>query len=186
MAEGRNRWMLGLAIALAAIKFVILPWIDNQADRHQELQVLTQRLDRSIGVVQNRDAILKSYASLKSETDAARGRFPEVKSVEQFRLQAQTAIGQMITSRSLNTLFFDWVLEGAVRDANLKFVRTRFQAQGGLRQVAELQTELEGSFPNLIIREARLVTSVPVKEVDEVGGNITIVADLYFREAGAK
>ena len=36
-------------VALAAIKFVILPWMDNQTERHQQLQVLTQRLDRSIG-----------------------------------------------------------------------------------------------------------------------------------------
>jgi hypothetical protein len=51
-----------------------------------------------------------------------------------------------------------------------------------LRKISDLQAELEGGLPNLIIREVRLMTSVPVKEVDGYGGNITFVADFYFRE----
>lgn len=186
MDSERNRWLIGLALSLAAIKFILMPWADAQTESRQALQVLTQRLDRSVGVVQNRDAILNSHAALQASISAARGRFPEVESVEKFRLQTQTQIGQMMSSRALNTLLFDWILEGKVDEANLKFVRARFQAQGELRKIADLQAELEGGLPNLIIREVRLMTSVPVKEVDGYGGNITFVADFYFREKAPK
>lgn len=186
MGDERNRWLMGLAMGLAAIKFILMPWAESQTEGRQALQVLTQRLDRSVGVVQNREAILKSHAALSQSIGAARDRFPEVESVEKFRLQTQTQVGQMMSSRALNTLLFDWILEGKVEEANLRFVRTRFQAQGELRAISDLQAEFEGSFPNLIIREVRLMTSVPVKEVDEYGGNITFVADFYFREKATK
>lgn len=65
MDAERRRLLIGALVVLASLRFLILPWIDQQAEAREQLEVLTQRLDRSTGVVLNRSAITDALLRLE-------------------------------------------------------------------------------------------------------------------------
>jgi len=176
----RNAWLLGVAAVLALLRFVVQPWAHAQTEAHEQLQVLTQRLDRSVGVKQNRTAILGARTALETATAAARSRFPSSPSAEAFRLDSQRQIGAIVSASGLQLALFDWTLEGKLEDAGLAYGRVRFQIEGPVRDIARVHGELEGSLPFLAVREAQLNLTGPVSGLDNTRATLTIVADLFF------
>ena len=181
VADPRYRPLLGVAAALAFLRFVIVPWLDAQSDARERLQVLTQRLDRSTGVVQNREAILAAAQELEAATTTARSRFPEADSVESFRLEGQRRVGGMVNAAGLKLALFDWVLDGAVEEGRLAYGRARFQVEGALRDVARLHGELEGSLPAMSVRELQLNVAGPADSLGDTRATLMVVADLFYR-----
>ena len=57
MTYSRNQVLLIVAAGLVVIRFVIVPWLNWQSEQRDALAVMTQRLDRAIGVIENREAI---------------------------------------------------------------------------------------------------------------------------------
>ena len=51
--SSRVRLLLGFAVALAALRFVGVPWIDAQANTHHRLFAVTGQLDRAKVIVEN-------------------------------------------------------------------------------------------------------------------------------------
>jgi len=176
----RNAWLLGVAAVLALLRFVVLPWGHTQADAHEGLQVLTQRLDRSVGVTQNRAAILSTRTQLETAAAAARSRFPSPPSAEAFRLDSQRRIGAIVSTSGLKLALFDWTLEGKLADAGLGYGRARFQVEGPLRDIARVHGELEGSLPFLAVREVQLNVMNAAPGLDDTHATLTMVADLFF------
>lgn len=184
MTSQRRRLLLGVAAVLALLRFAVVPWLDAQADARERLQVLTQRLDRSVGVVQNRDAILGAAAALRAATEAARGRFPTAVTAESFRLDDQRRIGAIVAGAGLKLALFDWVLEGAVPDGGLAYARIRFQVEGALSDVMRVHGDLEGGLPYMAVREMQLNLGSGAAGPDDTSAALTVVADLYFRLLG--
>ncbi len=87
MNEPRYRVVLVLALALAGLRFLVVPWLEHQGERRDALQVLTQRLDRSEGLVEARDTILKQSSTLTAAAQAARARYPVALNSDEFRLK---------------------------------------------------------------------------------------------------
>lgn len=181
MADRRYRPLLGIAAALAFVRFVVVPWLDAQSEARERLQVMTQRLDRSTGVVQNREAIVAAAQELEAAAATARSRFPEADSVESFRLEGQRRIGGMVNAAGLKLAMFDWVLEGAVEEGGLAYGRARFQVEGALRDVARLHGEMEGSLPAMSLRELQLNVSSPAASLGETNATLIVVADFFYR-----
>lgn len=179
-AESRNRVLIGLAGALAVVKFVLLPWIDSQNDARVALEVLTRRLERSVGVMQNRTAIIEAERAQKEAKEKNFSRFPEFDGLDPMKLNAQVHIGEMAKARNLRSGLFEWILVGEEKGARLQFARARMQVSGELQKLAMFHGELEAAFPNMFVREYKM-ESVPVKDFLEYGGNLTLVADFYIR-----
>lgn len=184
MADQRNKVLLGIAAVLAVLRFGIVPWIDSQAQARERLQVLTQRLDRSVGVVQNRKAILDAQKTLRAASARAHGRFPAAPSAEAFRLDNQRRIGAIVTASGAQLALFDWLLEGRLKDTDLSYGRVRFQVDGPLRDVVRAHAELEGNLPSLVVREVQLNLSSPAAGPDEARTTMTVIGDLFFRQQG--
>lgn len=181
MASPRYRLLLGIAAVLAALRFGVVPWVEAQAAARERLQVLTQRLDRSVGVIENRDAVLAAAGALETATGEARARFPEFDSAETFRLEGQRRIGGLVAAGGLSLAMFDWVLEGMVEEGGLAWGRARFQAEGALRDVARLHGELEGSLPAMSVRELQLNVAGPAASLGDTRATLIVVADLFYR-----
>ena len=181
MASPRYRLLLGIAAVLAALRFGVVPWVEAQAAARERLQVLTQRLDRSVGVIDNREAVLSAAESLEAAAGEARARFPEFDSAESFRLEGQRRIGALAAASGLSLAVFDWVLEGAVEASGVAYGRTRFQVEGALRDVVRLHGELEGQLPTLSVRELQLNLAGPAAGVGETRATLTVLADLFYR-----
>jgi hypothetical protein len=176
----RNQLLLAVAAALAAIRFLIVPWIDWQSEQHDALAVLTQRLDRAAGVVENRVAIDKAVVDVEKKTLALRSRFPSEPDTETFRLQSQQQISAIASEFGLNVRVFEWVLDGEDASARLSHSRARVQIEGPARALAQCQAALETRMTNLAVREVLLSFRNPSTTPDEQGA-LTIVVDLYRR-----
>jgi hypothetical protein len=185
MADSRTKLLLAAAAALAAVRLVIVPWVNQQVEQRQQLEVLTQRLDRSQGVVGNKDAIMATQGKLERQVKTAREVFPAVVDQDQFRLEAQRRITAIATQGGLTVSVFDWLLSGNVEAAGLSFGRVSVQFEGPLDKVIAVHGELEGSLPYAAIRELNVRLRSAARGPNQDASTATIVMDLFHRPVTA-
>jgi hypothetical protein len=180
--EARLQRLYWIAGVLLAIRFGLLPWVDWQTERRDALQVLTKRLDRSVGVIENRSAIEKSAKDLNASLVTYRANFRQSDSVEAFKLAAQQEISGVIGQAGLRVTLFDWVVDKFDDAPPLARVRARIQLAGTVQALAGVQGRLEAQFPAFVIREVRVDTPNATNTPSTTQGTMTLVADVYFRQ----
>jgi hypothetical protein len=180
--EDRKRLLLGIAAALAVARFGIVPWLDSQAEARETLEIVTKRLDRSEGVADNRDAIVAAREALAKQAEPLRARFPMAATPDEFRLVAQQSIGRLARASNVEMRVFDWIVEGRVEAAQLRYGRARITLQGALRDVVRAHGELEGALGNAAIRELQVQMRRPASGPGEGVAEATLVVDLYYRQ----
>jgi hypothetical protein len=185
VANERIRKLLVLLAILVGLRFVVLPWIESQSATRDEVSVLTKRLDRSQSLLANEELIKKTDQYLTNSLRGVRSRFPSHGSVDSFKLEMQPKIGEVAQLNGMTINLFTWVLDGEVKDAGLRFVRTRVQLTGSLAQLAAFQGQLEGDMPNVFIREIAIAGNSAGVMPGDVLGTLTLTADLYFRSNAA-
>lgn len=181
MSNPRTRALLLVVAVLAGLRFVLVPWLDAQGQKREEVQVLTQRLDRSESLLANKALIKESDKSLGARLSAVRARFPIHSSAETFRLDMQPRIGEIASLNGMTINVFTWVLDGEVEKSELRFVRARVQLTGSMRALADFQGQLEGDLPNLLVREVAVAATSAGAMPGDALGTLTLTADLYFR-----
>lgn len=181
MTEQRYRLLVLIALILAAVKFLLVPWIEKQGEAAEQLSVLTRRLDRSEGVIQNRVAIERSRQEVEATISDARKRFPDAADASAFRLDAQQKITAVGTQTGLSLKIFEWILDEQVPEARLGYSRARIQFEGGFMNLVKAQTTLEADFPNMVIREFIFNAATPIGSANQSLASLTVVADFHFR-----
>jgi hypothetical protein len=181
----RARVLLAAVGVLAAMRFLLVPWIAAQDERREQLQALTRRLDRSESVVHNRGAIASTRQVLEKQVDALRSRFPMPPGIDQFRLSEQRRIGDIVRQCGVTMQVFDWIVEGDQDAAKLRYGRARMTIEGTLADLIRAHGALEGSSPNAAIRELQLNLSSPADAPGGTRGTATLVVDLFFRGTGS-
>jgi hypothetical protein len=176
----RYRVLLIVALALAAVRFVVVPWVDHQGERRDSLQVLTQRLDRSEGLVEARETILKQSTTLTAAAQAARTPYPVALNSDEFRLLAQQQLSMLAQESGIIVTVFDVLLEGEQKEANLQFVRVRLQLEGALNRMARFHGEIEGRLPYALLKSLRIDSSYPIAGPGDPTVQGSLTADLYF------
>jgi len=181
----RKRKLIGLLLALVALRFGVLPWLEMQADVRERLEVLTNRLDRSAGVVMNRSAITQAVSRLELANKADRSSFPLLEGHEGSRLAAQQRVTDIAAKQSVVIEGFEWVLDSPADGKGMPFVRGRIFFKGDMRRMAFLLGDLETQMPNMTVREASHTFENPVYGSDEYRTSLMLVADFHFRRKGA-
>ena len=185
MSEDRKMVLLALAAILAAVRFVLWPWLDAQGAARDELRVLTQRLDRSLGVIQNRQSIVRSEAALAKNVADARKIFPEFSSADVFKLETQQQVAALVSGAGLTVSSFAWIVEGKAPSGVLAYGRARLQIGGELGKLASVHGELETRFPGLRIREINMLGEGPIGNPASASANLNVVFDAFYRETRA-
>jgi hypothetical protein len=184
VADSRVRWLLGLALVLVALRFAVVPWAQAQVERRQQLEVLTQRLDRSAGVVEDRAEILAAQGGLRKVSTAARAIFPEVDDKERFRLDAQRLLSGIAGRGDVKVTLFDWVVDGEAAKAGLAYGRVNATLQGPLDSLVAVHGQVEGEMPFAAVREVKLETAGNgVSGVVAESATLVLVIDLFYRPA---
>lgn len=182
MNASRNRLLLGVALALAAVKFLLMPWIEAQSASRESLQVLSRRLDRSEGVIRNREDIRLAVKQIDASTRDARAIFPASPDAETFRLESQRQASAIATAAGgVSVKVFEWVLDGEAGDARLAFSRARLQLDGQFRQLVLAQSRLESQLPHVVLRQLNFVAPSPIDQPNESQSTLTLVIDFYYR-----
>lgn len=181
MSDPRARALLIVALVLAAVRFALMPWLEWQGEKREALQVLTQRLDRSEGLVRSRSAIERNATALFAESQKAKAVFPVVTSGEAFRLQSQQQLTALAQQFGVSVKVFDVLTEGDVDRLSLRFIRVRLQVEGAARFVARFHGEIEGRMQNAIVRSVRFESNVvPLVAPGEAIVQAALMADLYY------
>lgn len=175
------RPLLLLLAALLAIRFAVMPWMEWAEGTRGELEVLTQRLDRSVGVVANSAAIRSSRQRLAERSAALRPLFRNASDAEDFKLATQQEVTGWFADSGARLEVFDWLVteEDKTSDAVLRRARARVQLAGGLRALAMLQGKLEASMPAAVVREARVRVIGSADNPSDLAANMTLVIDFY-------
>lgn len=182
MADTRAKWLLGVAALLAIARFVLVPWVEAQNAQREQLEVLTQRLDRSEGVVRNRDAILQARDGLVQESAAMFSVYPSAAD-EDPRLAAQRSLNALATRAGLQVTLFDWLLEGEVSEAGLAYGRASVRLEGPLDKLILMHGELEGSMPSAAVRELQVRLRGPAGGPTAAPASASLVIDIFYRPA---
>jgi hypothetical protein len=184
--DSRVRWLLGLAAVLVALRFVVVPWTQAQDERRQQLEVLTQRLDRSAGVVEDKQQIMAAQSKLRAATQASRAIFPPVADKEQFRLDAQRTLAGIASRGGVRVSLFDWVMDGEAARAGLVYGRVNVNVEGPLESLVSVHGQIEAEMPFAAVREVKLGASRGgASKLDAESATLIFVIDLFYRPTGA-
>ena len=181
MSDDRLRRLSVLAATLLVLRFGVVPWIGWQREQRDALVVLTKRLDRSAGVIENRTAIEKSSKDLEAALAAYRAKFREAETIESFRLAAQQDLNALVVKNGLRVNVFDWVVEKFDDPPPIARTRARVQIGGTLRALAVIHGNIETLFPSAIVREVRIDPISPTNNPSSTAAQLTLVLDIYFR-----
>jgi len=186
VGDARVRWLLGLALALAVLRLAIVPWARAQDEQRQQLEVLTQRLDRSAGVVGNSEAMLAAQGKVAAAAQAARKPYPEVADKERFRLDAQRMLAGIAARGGAKVVLFDWVLDGEAGRAGLAYGRVKASINGPLENLVAVHGQIEGELPFAAIREIKVdLPRGGASGLSADEATFAFVMDLYYRPAQA-
>jgi hypothetical protein len=184
VADSRVRWLLGLALLLAVARFVIVPWTQSQVEQRQQLEVLTQRLDRSASVVASADDLLAAQGKVAAATEAARKPYPVVADPEQFRLDAQRTLAAIAGRGNVKVVLFDWVLDGDAPKAGLAYGRINASIEGPLDSLVSVHGQIEAEMPYAAVREVKVEFGRESSAgLSDLGTTMALVMDLYYRPA---
>jgi hypothetical protein len=187
VADSRVRWLLGLALVLVALRFAIVPWAQAQVERRQQLEVLTQRLDRSAGVVEDKAEILAAQGRLGNVSKATRAIFPEVEDKERFRLDAQRMLSGIAGRGDVKVTLFDWIVDGESAKAGLAYGRVNASLQGPLDSLVAVHGQVEGEMPFAAVREVKLETAGNgASGLADESATLLLVIDLFYRPVVAQ
>lgn len=183
MADRRMQTLVVSAAALAVLRFVVVPWTQAQAESHQQLEVLTQRLDRSAGVAGSQDAIIAARDALLASTESTRKDFPLVDDRERFRLDLQRQIAAVAAGGDVKVTLFDWIMDGTAKEAALSYGRVNLKLEGPLDRLIAVHGEIEGRMPFVAVREVRVGFGRGAAGLSSNPANIVLMVDAYYREA---
>jgi hypothetical protein len=181
VADARVQWLIGVAGALAVVRFAVVPWLQVQNEQRQQLEMLTKRLDRSEGVIQNREAIVAARDALEQESEASFAAFPVAIGDDDSRLAAQQRITAMAGQAGLKVTLFDWLLDGEAAEAGLAYSRASIKMDGPLDRLILIHGEMESSLPFAAVREFQLKLKSPASGPTADPASAVIVLDLFYR-----
>ena len=184
MADSRVRWLVVLAAVLAGLRFAVVPWMQQQVEQRQQLEVLTQRLDRSVSVVQNAEAMQSARGKVVAVTEATRAPFPEVADKDRFRLDSQRTLAGIAQRGGVSVNLFDWVLDGEAAQAGMAYGRVNASLAGPLDSLVAVHGAIEAEMPYAAVREVKLDLPRGAEPgLAKDPGTLALVMDLYYRPA---
>jgi hypothetical protein len=177
--NNRIRLLLGLAAALAVLRFVAVPWVGSQAGVHERLFAVTRQLGRAEAIVDAGSSVQVRRDTLESVVRELAARAPLANPGSEHRVQVQRELRAAVEAAGLQVKVFDWVLDGDAEEAGLAFGRIRLQIEGPLRNVAEAHVDIEAGFPNVFVRDL----SVNVRRGGglDTTASATMQLDLFYR-----
>jgi hypothetical protein len=178
--------LLVLAAVLAGLRFAVVPWMQRQVEQRQQLEVLTQRLDRSVSVVQNAEAMQAARGKVIAVTEATRAPFPSVDDKDRFRLESQRTLAGIAQRGGVSVTLFDWVLDGEAAQAGMVYGRVNASLSGPLDSLVAVHGAIEAEMPYAAVREVKLDFARGTEPgLGKDPATLALVMDLYYRPVSA-
>ncbi len=140
--------LIGIILLLAALRFLIVPWMDYQDEQKQQLETLTKRLVRSEALLEFKDQLYQQ----KDQQDIVVGQFTDQleqsTSVQQYQLELQQRLQQLIETRNAKMELFDWLSDSDLKAFSMHRARINLRFTGQLSDVIALHLMIEQQYPH--------------------------------------
>jgi hypothetical protein len=183
MSDSRVRTLLYVALALAAIQFLVVPAVQFRSELRDEVATLTKRLDRSEAVLKNKTQLQETSLRLQSSSAAVLQLIPRPADEDAFRLTTQQSISAMVGETGSTMSVFDWAFGGTVEGTDIRFVRSRMTITGEISSLAKLQALLDARVSNAVIRDWSLIAEREVGRGVPAKSSLNAVIDFHYRSA---
>jgi hypothetical protein len=180
MGGDRTRALLIVVAVLAALRFLIVPWWQGQNEARDQLSVVTERLDRSLGLIANREPLQRALDGMRADVGSLRSRFPAAANPEQMRIEVQRSLGALAAARGGQLRSFEWQLDGTAAAAGLGYGRVRLSVEGPLRELIRLHGAIEGQLQHAFVREVNVNVTAPATAEAGVLATASLVLDVFF------
>lgn len=181
MADQRTKALIVLAVLLGATRFIAVPWASSQNEKHERLELVTERLDRSKALLSGGKGILASEKDLEASVSVAQAIFPSINDVAAFRLDTQRKVSSIAQANGATVSLFEWLLDGAVPGAQLSFGKVRLSLEGPLEKLVGSHGALEAEMPYAMTRELDLDADSSLVGLDNTEARLNLTMDIYFR-----
>ena len=152
----RVRLMLGVVAVLAALRFIVVPWLGAQSDAYDRLFTVTRQLDRAEAVAGAGTELISLRDALDTSVDALASRAPLANPLNEFQLALQRQLRSVAEAEGLELSLFEWVLDDEAATAGLGYGRVRVQMDGVLSRLAAAHVEIEAGLPHVFVRDIRV------------------------------
>lgn len=151
-SEQQKRGMLVVIGILVAARFVGVPLIEYQAEKRQQLNMVTQQLERATRLVEA-GSLVNSLTELQESRQQAEEEFLKFTNTGDFRLQAQQRIQQIVQQQNTQVNLFDWLTQREELDGYLRIHHARVILEGSSLNVVQAQLALVEEISGLNIVE---------------------------------
>lgn len=141
--------LLILAAALAAIQFLWLPLMDYQAQQHDELKLLQQRLGRSQELVTHEEELREAAAKARANEALLLEAIPVANERTAYRIELQGEIQNIVRTEQLNLEEFNWLTDAQNVSQNVQLQRAKIRLEGPVSQLAKVHLELTQKLPSI-------------------------------------
>lgn len=179
MDSKNKKILLSLLALLLTIRFVVVPWLDWQDEQRTALYSLTQKLEKSKGIVLVKDQLTEGLAAAESSMEAFLTTFPQSEDSQTYRLALMQKFQAEFEPLQVNMDLFDWVTEEAVENTTLVRGTVSLTISGKPQQVALAQMLLEKNFQALVIRQLRSSGASQLSTESDIKLNLMI--NVFFR-----
>jgi hypothetical protein len=145
--------LLGIILLLAGLRFIIVPWMDYQDEQKQQLETLTKRLVRSEALVEFRTELTEQKQLQDTAVTRLLADLQQSPSTEQYQLEFQQQMQQLLESNNVSLLLFDWLSDTDLKAFNAHRARVSLRFEGTIADIVKTHLLLEQKYPSLLIRD---------------------------------
>lgn len=148
--------LLVVVLILATIRFVLLPVLEWQAQKREQLQVTSQQLERAIRLKNSAPEQESQLAKLQQLTSTALSLYPNANQNTQFRLNIQQQLEQQLTGQGLEVNLFDWLAQQTELNGSIERYQIRMVLQGQPQQIMAAYMHVLINKPWLKVQDIQL------------------------------
>jgi len=172
-----RKWLL-ILVPLLLVKFALLPLLEWQNVKHDEVSLLSNQWHRTQLLLNDTEHFEDYYQQLHAQKKKVNGHFPQA-NPDEYRITLQQEMQQMLAANSVEMELFDWVM---VEQRGQVFNRATLtvRVSGDVAAIVKAHAAVD-SFANVQTNSVTLFWPERLQQ----GTKVTATFDftVYFQEA---
>lgn len=152
-----NQTKLLLLVVLAFLRFAVVPFLDYQAQSKEQLELLTQQLDKAEQLMNSKEQLQQVKLATEQQFNQLREVFFKDENSAQFRLSQQQFMQQQLLAFNAEVSFFDWLGQKQLADGQIEVHQARIIVEGDFTDLMRSYTEVVAALPTLRVTEFELL-----------------------------
>lgn len=156
----RQKFFLGIAGLLLAVKFLLQPFIESQNQAIQDLDMRTARLAKVEPLVERADELKTQDEKLNSRLRELKTDFPTASNGNNLRVSLQRIVEQAVANQNVELNQFDWLGVTEIGSGSLLSAQFGVKIVGDINRVVGFHHELLKTMSTTRMQDFQLRTFI--------------------------